>query len=61
MSKPKKIGTIGIALKPSGFEDLPNIMNNLIRWLLKRKKKIVFLEHEEKRFSVSQKNQSIIK
>ena len=53
MSKPKKIGTIGIALKPSGFEDLPNIMNNLIRWLLKRKKKIVFLEHEEKRFSVS--------
>tara|TARA_Y100001936_G_C16093403_1_gene688943 strand:+ start:9704 stop:10609 length:906 start_codon:yes stop_codon:yes gene_type:complete len=53
MSKPKKIGTIGIALKPSGFEDLPNIMNNLIRWLLKRKKRIVFLEHEEKRFSVS--------
>ncbi|MBC77344.1 MAG: NAD(+) kinase [Halobacteriovoraceae bacterium] len=53
MSKQNKITTIGIALKPSGFEDLPNIMNNLIRWLLKRKKKIVFLNHEERRFSVS--------
>ena len=53
MLKNKKINTIGIALKPSGFEDLPNILNNLIRWLSKRKKKIVFLKQEEKRFSVS--------
>lgn len=52
-AKSKKISTIGIALKPSGFEDLTNTLNNLIRWLSKRNKKIVFLEAERHRFSVS--------
>ncbi|MEX0798996.1 MAG: NAD(+)/NADH kinase [Bacteriovoracaceae bacterium] len=53
MSKNKKIHVIGLALKPSGFEDLPNTLNNLIRWLSKRKKRIIFHEQEKKRFSVA--------
>lgn len=52
-SKSKKIQTIGIVLKPTGFEDLPSTLNNLIRWLTKRNKNIVFLDDEIKRFSVA--------
>ncbi len=56
-SASKTIEVIAIALKPAGFEDLPNAINNLIRWLSKRKKKIVFLDKERARFDlvISQK------
>lgn len=52
-SKPKKINVIGIALKPSGFEDLPNTLNNLIRWLSRRGKKVAFAEKERPRFELA--------
>ena len=41
-----KIYNIGIILKPSQFDDLGNIVTNLIRWLKRRDKKIFFLEKE---------------
>lgn len=50
-SKNKKINTIGIVVKPQGFEDLPNAINNLIRWLSRRNKKVVFSDKEEFRFN----------
>lgn len=48
----KAIEVIAIALKPAGFEDLPNAINNLIRWLSKRKKRIIFLDKEKSRFDL---------
>jgi len=49
--KAKKINNISIILKPSQFDDLPNLLSNLVRWLTKRKKNIYFLETELKRFN----------
>ena len=42
----KKITNIAIVLKPSYFDDLPNIITNLIRWLNRRNKKIFLLQKE---------------
>ena len=47
----KKIEKISIVLKPSYFDDLPNIVTNLIRWLARRGKKIYFHEKEFHRLS----------
>lgn len=45
----KKIETISIVLKPSYFDDLPNIVTNLIRWLARRNKDIFFHQKELER------------
>jgi len=47
----EKINDISIVLKPSYFDDLPNIVTNLIRWLTRRGKKIYFHEKEFDRLS----------
>lgn len=49
--KNKELNEIGIILKPSTFDDLPNLITNLVRWLSKREKTIFFLEAEKERFS----------
>lgn len=46
----KKIVNIGIILKPSHVDELPNILTNLIRWLNRRQKNIFLLEKEQVRF-----------
>lgn len=45
-----KITDIGIILKPSHIDDLPNVLTNLIRWLKKRHKSVHLLSKEEGRF-----------
>ncbi|MCT4642530.1 MAG: NAD(+)/NADH kinase [Bacteriovoracaceae bacterium] len=40
---------IGIILKPTTFDDLGNIVTNLVRWLSKRDKNIFLLSSEQKR------------
>lgn len=40
---------IAIILKPSKIDDLNNILTNLVRWLMRRDKKIFLLISEEKR------------
>jgi NAD+ kinase len=45
----KKYTDIGIIIKPAYVEDLNNILSNLVRWLILKKKKILFLEKEQKR------------
>lgn len=47
----KKFSNISIILKPSEFEDLSNLISNLVRWLVRRKKNIIFLESEFERFN----------
>lgn len=47
----KKINNISIILKPSLFDDLPNLVTNLVRWLSKRKKNVIFLDSEFERFN----------
>jgi NAD+ kinase len=47
----KKITNISIILKPSSFDDLPNMITNLVRWLIKRKKNVTFLDSEFERFN----------
>ena len=47
----KKISTISIVLKPSSFDDLPNILTNLVRWLHRRHKKMLIDEKESERLS----------
>jgi NAD+ kinase len=46
----KVITNIGVVLKPSHMDDLPNVLTNLIRWLSKRHKKVFLLSKEEDRF-----------
>lgn len=45
----KHINNIAIVLKPSEFEDLNNLVTNLVRWLARRDKKIIFLSKESAR------------
>jgi NAD+ kinase len=45
----KQIENIAIVLKPSTFDDLPNIVTNLIRWFSRRGKKLYFHRREIKR------------
>ncbi|MBD64113.1 MAG: hypothetical protein CME62_02825 [Halobacteriovoraceae bacterium] len=40
---------IGIVIKPSKIDDIHNFLTNLIRWLSRRNKTIVFQKHEESR------------
>lgn len=47
----KKISKIGVVLKPSDFDDLENLISNLVRWLVRRKKDVIFLESEFERFN----------
>ena len=49
MSNLKSLQIISIILKPSEFEDLSNLMTNLVRWLCKRKKNVVLLQSEYER------------
>lgn len=42
---------ISIILKPSEFEDLGNLMTNLVRWLCKRKKNVILLTSERERLA----------
>jgi NAD+ kinase len=53
----KVINNIAIVLKPSEFEDLNNLVTNLVRWLARRDKNIYFLAKETNRLknSVSSK------
>ncbi len=51
--KNKNLKKIGIILKPSHFDDLPNILTNLLRWLFRRSKEIYILEKEESRLEGS--------
>lgn len=44
------IQKIGIILKPSHLEDLPNLVINLVRWLKRRDKEIYFSINEKSRF-----------
>lgn len=58
-----KIQSISIVLKPSNFDDLPNIVTNLIRWLARRGKTLYFHEKELNRLSkdLSEKTLSHVK
>lgn len=47
----KKVKTIAIVLKPSNFDDLPNIITNLIRWLTRRNINILLLDSEQDRLT----------
>jgi NAD+ kinase len=47
----KKLTNISIILKPSEFDDLPNLVTNLVRWLNKRKRNAIFLDTEFERFN----------
>jgi NAD+ kinase len=44
---------IAIILKPSEYEDLTNTVSNLVRWLKRRDKKVIFLSKEIKRLQDS--------
>lgn len=41
--------TIKIVIKPSKIDDIENFLTNLIRWLSRRNKTIIFLENETER------------
>ena len=49
MDKVKSLQNIAIILKPSEFEDLTNLMTNLVRWLNRRKKTVILLNQEKER------------
>ncbi len=49
--KAKNFKNIGIVIKPSNIDNLPNILTNLIRWLTKRSKNIYFHDKEEARLN----------
>lgn len=51
MSSKKKISEVAIILKPSSFDDLSNLISNLARWLIKRKKNIIILDSEFERLN----------
>lgn len=55
--KNKVINSVSIALKPSKFDDLGNILTNLVRWLKRRNKEIKLFEKEKSRLeSILSKN-----
>ena len=58
----KPISKIAIVLKPSEFEDLNNLITNLVRWLKRRDKEIFFIIDEKSRLkdTVSKKTFSSI-
>lgn len=49
MNKKNVLNDISIILKPSDYEDLTNLITNIVRWLHRRKKKVIFLIKEEER------------
>jgi NAD+ kinase len=55
--KETEIDNIAIVLKPSEFEDLNNLITNLVRWLKRRDKNIFFIIDEKQRLkdAVSEK------
>lgn len=59
----KKISTIAVVLKPSYFDDMPNIVTNLIRWLSRRNIKILIDIKEQERLSrdISERTLSNVK
>ena len=59
MNKPIK--TIGIILKPSEIEDLPNTITNLVRWLSRRQKNVFFLSKEKPRLQGALTNKTLEK
>jgi NAD+ kinase len=48
---PNKVTNVSIILKPSKFDDSVNIITNIIRWLIRRKKNVIFLEKEFSRLN----------
>lgn len=50
MIKKNNFKNISIILKPSNYDDLANLVSNLVRWLNKRDKDVIFLNKESKRF-----------
>lgn len=50
MTKKTIIKDISIILKPSKYDDLPNLISNLVRWLSRREKNIIFSIAEKERF-----------
>jgi NAD+ kinase len=53
MANNKEFEDIAIVLKPSNYEDLSNTITNLVRWLKRRNKTIIFLEKEMDRLEKS--------
>lgn len=49
MKNSKVLNSISIILKPSDYDDLSNLLTNLVRWLHRRKKQIIVLKKEEER------------
>ncbi len=62
MNSKKVLNKISIILKPSDYEDLSNLITNLVRWLQRRKKKVIFLKKEQERLKevLSNKTLSLI-
>lgn len=50
MSKKDQFRNISIILKPSKYDDLENIISNLVRWLTRRNKNPIFSDSEIERF-----------
>lgn len=51
MKNKKALNNISIILKPSNYDDLTNLMTNLVRWLHRRKKKVIVLKKEKDRLN----------
>jgi NAD+ kinase len=49
MPNKKPFNDISIILKPSDYDDLTNLITNLVRWLHRRKKTVILLKREFKR------------
>ncbi len=51
MNRKDEFKDIAIVLKPSSYEDITNTITNLVRWLKKRNKTVIFLEKEKERLN----------
>lgn len=62
MPQKKPFNNISIILKPSEYEDLNNLITNLVRWLNRRKKNVFLIDKEKNRLEghVSEKVLSLI-
>jgi len=50
LNKKVNFKNISIILKPSDYDDLSNLVSNLVRWLSRRDKTVIFLIKEKERF-----------
>jgi len=50
LNKKDQFQIISIVLKPSKYDDLENLISNLVRWLSRRNKNVIFSESEAERF-----------